>query len=120
MANLIKIPNSTNSRYTRYTQGGRTDRYPDRLGWWERRLIYRDPSDIVFSISSDFAKRPDLVSSIYYNSPRYMWVILQYNNIVDINLEFVAGRIISFPTYQRLLLEIITQPTGGNTVDGSN
>jgi hypothetical protein len=45
-----------------------------------------------------------------------MWLVLQYNSIVDINTEFVAGESIILPTFERAQTQILTKSVGGNPV----
>jgi hypothetical protein len=50
-----------------------------------------------------------------YGDAAYASFILQYNNILDYVVEFVTGTQLQLPTQSRLLLDIVTQPTGGVT-----
>lgn len=108
--------NSTESTISRYTQGGLTDRYQTRLGWWERFVIEKQPDDIRFIISSEYEARPDLVAYQLYRRATLQWLVLQYNNIVDINTEFVSGKIILLPTPQRVQVSILANITGGRLI----
>lgn len=100
-------------RLTRYTQGGTTEQLGDKLGWWERRdIILDDISEIVYIIDVETNKRPDKVAHKYYNTTELDWVILQYNNIVDINEEFVYGKSILIPSNSYVRTAIITRPIG--------
>lgn len=107
--------NSTESRDSRYTQGGETERYEERLGWWERDLeSFPESSDDVFvTIGPAYDKRPDKMASDLYGRPTMMWIILQYNTIVDINEEFRAGKRIRIPEPSRAQLTFLNKPTGG-------
>ena len=51
--------NSTEIRNSRYVQGGETDRYANRLGWWERRAMPRQDDDIRYTIDKrvEFQKK---------------------------------------------------------------
>jgi hypothetical protein len=106
--------NSTDNRNARYTQGGTTDIYNNRLGWWERRELPRADDDLRIKVRDNEAKRPDLISYRIYGKAMYGWLVLEYNNIVDIETELLAGAEIFLPSEQRLILDIITKPTGGN------
>ena len=105
-------PNSLKLNHTRYLQGGLTNTKPDKLGWWERRLLPQQYDDYRVEITKDIEKRPDLIAHSYYGKSVYAWVVLQYNHIVDIDEELVTGKVIRLPTYKRLVLEILTKTAG--------
>jgi len=107
--------NSTNDNIGRYSQGGETERYPNRLGWWERRPFSESVSDKTITLSHRYNRRPDILSTDLYGTPHLSWLILQMNNIVDINEEFITGVELRIPTQSRVQLEILTQETGGVT-----
>lgn len=95
-------------RNSRYVQGGTVERFPTRLGWWERRTFASSPTDIEVTIDRKYAQRPDLMAYDAYGKPWLAWVILQYNNIVDINEEFISGKVIKLPTNFRVNTEFLT------------
>ena len=100
---------SDNGTNNRYIQGGTSESLPTRIGWWERTIYERSDTDVTIVLQNMHNKRPDIVSSLVYGSPAYTWFILQYNNIVDVNEEFVAGKAIMLPTRERLMTEILTR-----------
>jgi len=112
--NLTK--KSTDNRNSRYVQGGTTEVYKNRLGWMEKRVLPRQDDDIRLVIQQNEGKRPDLISNRIYGKAIYSWLVLQYNNIVDVETEMLPGRELFLPTQQRLILDIITKPTGGKIV----
>lgn len=115
----LSTPYSNNvveQRTGRYSQGGLADRYQRKVAWWERRDLEHQLDDIIFTVTPGTAKRPDIIASQIYGKPNLSWVVLQYNNIVDINTELVTGTIIRLPSQRRLSLTILTQPTGGKPV----
>lgn len=100
---------STNSLFnekSRYRSGGYTELFPNRLGWWERTVYQTSRDDVDYVIEPKYNIRPDLLAYDVYGSPRYMWLILQYNNILDVNTEFVSGKTISLPTPTRVKIEM--------------
>lgn len=104
---------SIQKRLSRYTQGGTTERLGDKLGWWERRnIVLDDINEIVYTIDIQTNKRPDKVAHQYFNSTELEWVILEYNNIVDVNEEFIYGKKILIPSNQYVRTAIITRPVG--------
>ncbi len=108
--------NSTDEQNSRYVQGGETDRLPNRLDWWERRNFDRRDDDIKLTLSIRYNLRPDLLSFDLYGTPNLAWLILQYNNIVDINEEFITGKQIVVPSEPRVQSEILTKQPGGNVI----
>jgi len=108
--------NSAEQQHSRYVQGGETDRFSNRLGWWERRVIPHDDNDYRITIARFEEGRPDLISHGAYGTAKYAWLVLQYNNIVDLNTELTAGTETLLPDEARLVLDILTRTTGGNTI----
>lgn len=92
----------------RYNKGGTTDKFPTRLGWWDRKLSFmqRQLDDITYQITEADAYRIDLIAYSVYKKADLGWVILQYNNIVDIMEELAPGKIILLPSSQRVLTDI--------------
>lgn len=96
---LYKNKSSLQQRNSRMLQGGDADIIGKKIGWWERKLSSPNVNQ-YFLVELDITtnKRPDLLSTQYYDTPAYDWIILQYNNIVDITEEFVIGKEIKMPT----------------------
>ncbi len=107
---------STENRNSRLVQGGLTDIYNTRLGWWERQKFERQDDDYIVVLLDQEAGRPDLIAHRVYGKAIYSWLVLQYNNIVDPELELIAGATIALPSQARLTLDIITKPEGGKPV----
>lgn len=95
----------------RYVQGGNVESFSNRLGWWERRIFPSSIDDIKIIIPSKYSGRPDLLAAEIYGRATLMWVILQYNNIVDINTEFVVGKTIKVPTPKRVFTQFLAKNT---------
>ncbi len=101
----MKKANSTNSVYNRYSRlvhGGTTEIANERIEWHDRSVFPTDETDIVYAIERQYTGRPDMIASIFYNEPRYWWVIAQHNNILDPFSEMVTGRLLYIPTKERL------------------
>lgn len=94
----------------RYVQGGGVESYPKRIGWWERKSMAFAPTDVEFEITSKFNKRPDLLAFDMYGSARLQWLVLQFNTIVDINEEFITGKLIRLPLRSRVFSELLAKP----------
>lgn len=112
-----RTTNSVEVNNGRFVQGGLTDVYNNRLGWWERFPLERATDDIRFTITREFQFRPDLLAFRLYQKATLMWLVLQYNNIVDINTEFVVGKTLYLPTARRVQVNILNQTTGGNIIE---
>ncbi|BBA65467.1 predicted ORF [Xanthomonas phage XacN1] len=113
---LYQNKSSVKKKNSRYLQGGETDVFKERLGWWEKRtdIPNEEISDTVFVLTKRYEHRPYLVAKIFLDREDLEWLILQYNEIVDIMEEFVAGREIRIPSKNRVNFSIITKPTTSN------
>jgi len=104
---------SVNKRNSRYVQGGTTTTHSTRVGWWERLVMLPDDDDLFHTITNRQDRRPDVIASDVYGKAELAWVVLQFNNIVDINLELQAGQEIRLPTPDRVFFDMLNRPTGG-------
>jgi len=107
---------SIKEKYSRYTQGGETDVYANRLGWWEREKIPHADDDITMELTARYALRPDMVAYDIYGKVNLMWLVLSYNNILDVNTEFTKGTKIILPSPQRVFFDLTTKPNNGNFI----
>lgn len=103
----MAITKSTKVRDSRYVQGGTTEIFPKRLGWWDRKVLQKSNADVTITISPKYNLRPDLLAFDMYGNVNLAWVVLQFNNIVDVNEEFITGKVITLPTKKRLVTEIL-------------
>lgn len=96
-------------RKSRYVQGGKTELKRKRLGWWERNIDIpkNDVTDILVPISGKYVNRPDLISFDYYGDATLVWIILQYNDIIDVKEELTIGTEITIPSRDRVYYEIM-------------
>lgn len=108
-----KRPSSVNKDTSRYSQGGVTYTFPKRVGWWEREIFALRDDDVNITITNRQAGRPDLIAYDMYQDSSLMWLVMQYNNIVDPVEELAEGLSIRVPARQRVLLSILTKSTGG-------
>lgn len=93
----------------RYVQGGEVTLKGKRLGWWERKIYEKSPTDIPFTITALYSRRPDKLAYELYGKASLQWFIMQYNNVVDINVDFVTGTKIVLPTKARLFSELLSR-----------
>ncbi len=104
---------SINKRNSRYVQGGTTTTFPKRLGWWDRLVMLPDDDDLFITVTNSQDRRPDKIAFDIYGKSELAWVVLQFNNIADINLELQAGTEIRLPTPDRVFFDMLNRPTGG-------
>jgi len=86
---------------SRYVKGGETELDGNYLGWWELNPITPSVDDITITIPKKYHQRPDLLAFDVYGKAKYQWLILQFNTILDIEVEFVEGRKITIPSPAR-------------------
>ena len=102
---------------SRYVQGGVTDVFPNRLGWWERSPpVFASDDIMITALNPKYNTRPDLLAYDLYGKAVLAWVVLWYNTIVDINEEFVTGATLRCPSSTQLYSSILTSQTGGSPV----
>ena len=90
----------------RYVQGGTTDDFGNKLGWWERKNFTKSSTDVTLLLISKYNRRPDLLAYDLYGKSGLQWFILQYNTISDIT-TFENGLEITLPTKARLFGELL-------------
>ena len=112
----MAIGTSVNNANSRYLQGGTTDIYPTRLGWWERTSIPPALDDIRVQVQPEEDGRPDLMAYRIYGNQKVDWIILMFNTIVDIEVEFVTGKTFNVPSPSRVASQILVGSPGGNVV----
>jgi len=100
------------NKYSRYVAGGTTETANSKIEWWERISFERDETDIAYTVENFYEGRLDLISSVFYNDPRYWWLIAQYNNILDPFSEITPGRVLLIPTKDRLPLMLLSRKGG--------
>lgn len=100
--------NSVKTGRGRYAQGGLTDEFSNRLGWWERTTYESSYDDITYVVSGGESGRADLIAYRLYQQANLAWLVLQFNNIVDPIVELRVGTTIKLPTPSRVALSITT------------
>lgn len=107
------MPNkSTDQSKSRYTQGGLTDIFRSRLGWWERRFFVKANDDVTFHVHKRYEGRADIIAFAALGDEKLDWLVLQYNNIVDPAEELKVGSVLKLPTRARVT-QLLNQPVGG-------
>ena len=109
---LYQDKSSILKKNSRYLQGGFTEILPNMLGYWDKRedIITEKIDNIKFITTKEFEGRPDKLAYYVYGRHDLTWLILQYNNIVDLTEEFIAGKEIKLPSMARVFTEILTNP----------
>lgn len=54
-------------------------------------------NDNVYVVTNSTANRLDLISTIYYNDPKYWWIIAHANNIFDVLNDIPRGTKLRIP-----------------------
>ena len=106
-------PSSVENKLSRYVHGGDTTVLKNKLGWWERITIEARQDDDEFLVTGQFVGRPDLIAFEQWGRANYAWLVLQYNNIVDITEELVEGALLTLPSQRRVNTGIMVRQTGG-------
>ncbi|AVH85294.1 hypothetical protein RsoM2USA_366 [Ralstonia phage RsoM2USA] len=106
---------SLDSKYTRYVSGGVTEVGTYGIEYWEKNVWKDDSTDLVYTLTKADEKQPWILAQAFYGNPNLMWVILQYNNILDVQEEFVEGIQLLIPTRDRVFKEFLKNPNGGVT-----
>lgn len=104
---------SVDSSKSRYVHGGTTEVSTTHLEYWDRKKILPDMSDDTYVLEHLYEGKPHLLSSVMYGDSRLWWVICQVNHILDINEEFVEGKVLIIPSKERIMREIMNGKKGG-------
>lgn len=105
--------NSVYEKMGRYVNGGKTETTKSTLGWWERKKIPEDTTDMTYTLEKVYENRPEKLAGVLYGDTRLWWLILQFNNILDIQEEFVEGKQLRLPTKDRVYSDLLSGKTGG-------
>ena len=106
--------NSTyNKSNGRYVLGGATEFSEQFIGWWERYEIEHDTSDLAYILEAKYENRVDLLAHAFYGDSKKAWMILQYNDILDPDLELIAGKVLLMPTLDKITEVFKTSKLGG-------
>lgn len=104
--------NSLYNKYSRYIGGGVSESADNRIEWWERGNLEAADNDSIYVVENFYEGRLDQIASVFYNEPRWWWVIAQYNAILDPFAEITAGRILILPAKERVISMIATRKGG--------
>ena len=107
---LYSDKSSVRKKNSRYIQGGTSEVGQTFIRWWEREvLINDDVSDLEYTIPVVYSGKPDLIAYDYYGRNDLAWLVLQYNDIVDVNEELCTGKVIKLPERGRVFYSILTK-----------
>jgi hypothetical protein len=90
------------SNKTRYGFGGTVETNSVGTGFWVRTLLPRRSDDVIIQISPEEALRPSLVTFKLYGKDNMLWLLFQYNNIIDPIEEIFPGRYMVLPHPSRV------------------
>lgn len=86
----------------RYVLGGDTSISDTALGWWEKREVAYDPSDLLYALEEKYVGRTDILAFAFYGDSALWWVIPQYNSILDPEEEMIMGKILLIPSMEKI------------------
>lgn len=101
--------NSLENNKSRYARNGSTDKYRNRLGWWEQAPIDSDITDTKMILDVRYNQRPDILADELYGDKNLSWIILLRNNMVDPFQEFVTGAVVFVPDRNRVISSILSK-----------
>lgn len=104
--------NSLFNKYSRYVGGGETESANDFIEWWERSILPGSDTDTRYIVENFYEGRLDLIASVFYDEPRFWWIIAQYNSVLDPFAEITAGRVLYIPAKDRIMSMIATKKGG--------
>ena len=108
---LYTDKSSVRKKNSRYVQGGESDSGVKFIRWWERESLGLDEiTDLTYIIPVVYAGLPDLIAYDYYGRNDLGWLVLQYNNIVDVNEELAVGKTIKLPDKGRVFYSMLSSP----------
>lgn len=108
------IKNSTyNTRNGRYALGGLTETSSFAIEWWDRNLLQKDVTDIIYAVEKKYEGRPDQLGYLFYGEANLWWVLAQYNGIVDPIGELVEGKVLFVPLIERVRASMLKSKPGG-------
>lgn len=99
MFKKYEFKSSINRKKSRIVQGGTATTTNDKISWVERRNINQqtDPLERKYKLTVVTVNRIDMLANMFYGNTELEWIILQYNNIVDIS-DLSVGDEIAIPS----------------------
>ena len=86
---------------TRYTTGGTVETNSVGIGFWTRATFPKAADDIEVELTEQTASRLNILTKQLYGRDNLVWLVWQYNNILDPVAEIYPGRIIKLPNPAR-------------------
>jgi hypothetical protein len=87
---------------TRYGFGGVVDTNTVGVGFWTRKILPFRSDDVYIKMSAVEALKPSQVTYKLYGKDNLLWLLLQYNNIIDPVEELFPGKVIVLPHPTRI------------------
>jgi hypothetical protein len=92
-----------NKLKTRYTTGGTTESNSVGTGFWSRAVLPHRSDDIRITLTTLTAQRPGIVANQLYGKDTMLWILLQYNDIIDPVAELYPGKVLLAPHPSRVV-----------------
>jgi hypothetical protein len=95
------------SKMRRYEQIFDEDLQQMRCGFFNKNLYKQGKSikqdDTIWAIEAGYEYRSDLISTKFYGTSKYDWVIEELNDIKDPIRDLVIGRKLKLPSQSKIL-----------------
>ncbi len=88
---------------TRFNFGGTVEQNAIGVGFWTRRDFQQRDDDLRVQLNEQTATRLNIITKKLYGKDNLVWLLLQYNNILDPAEELVPGKIIRMPHPSRIV-----------------
>lgn len=95
-------------RFSRYSNGLVTTNRSNKPFIILRRPLELEPNedDTFVTVTQEYERRPDLLSSRVYGDPELWWVIYEFNGIMDPLFDLKMGQILRIPSLERVVQAI--------------
>lgn len=87
----------------RFGFGGTVESNSVGQGFWTRKTFDRRSDDIYITLTDLTARHPNLITKKLYGKDNLVWLLLQYNNIIDPVDELISGKQVVLPHPTRVL-----------------
>lgn len=95
-------------RFSRYASGLVATNRENKPFLVLRRPLKLEPSedDTFVTITQEYEKRPELLSSKVYGTPDLWWAIYEFNGIMDPLFDLRMNQILRIPSLERVVAAI--------------
>lgn len=103
------MANAANNKNGRYVLGGTSEVSLATIEWWNKKEMYRDPTDVLYVMEKKYEGRPDLLGFVFYGDSSLWWIIAQFNGILDPMEELIEGKVLLIPQLERIKNDLKSQ-----------